>query len=51
MAEREWEAKPIFRSYVYFLDEFKGGLFTYGIVDAQGKDTELGKSVRKIATI
>ncbi|MEB2301927.1 hypothetical protein LAV72_20165 [Lysinibacillus xylanilyticus] len=43
MAEREWGAKPTFKSYVYFLDEFKSGLFTYGIVDAQGKDAELGK--------
>ncbi|MFJ5625113.1 copper amine oxidase N-terminal domain-containing protein [Peribacillus loiseleuriae] len=43
VAEREWGAKPTFKSYVYFLNEFKGGLFTYGIVDAQGKETELGK--------
>ncbi|MEQ6356613.1 copper amine oxidase N-terminal domain-containing protein [Lysinibacillus sp. M3] len=43
VAEREWGAKPTFKSYVYFLNEYMAGLFTYGIVDAQGKDTELGK--------
>ncbi len=43
VAEREWGAKPAFKSYVYFLNEYMAGLFTYGIVDAQGKDTELGK--------
>ena len=43
VAKREWGAKPTFKSYVYFLDEYMHGLFTYGIVDAQGKDTELGK--------
>lgn len=43
VAEREWGAKPAFKSYVYFLNEYMAGLFTYGIIDAQGKDTELGK--------
>ncbi|WP_343223694.1 copper amine oxidase N-terminal domain-containing protein [Paenibacillus oenotherae] len=43
VAEREWGTKPNFTSYVYFLDEFMGGVFTYGIVDKQGKDTQLGR--------
>lgn len=43
VANREWGEKPAFKSYVYFLDEFMASLFTYGIVDAQGNDQELGK--------
>lgn len=43
VANREWGKEPEFKSYVYFLDEFMAGLFTYGIVDSQGNDTELGK--------
>lgn len=43
VANREWGKKPDFKSYVYFLDEFMASLFTYGIVDTQGNDKELGK--------
>ncbi|WP_407668688.1 copper amine oxidase N-terminal domain-containing protein [Paenibacillus bouchesdurhonensis] len=43
VANREWGKKPAFKSYVYFLDEFMASLFTYGMVDAQGNDKELGK--------
>lgn len=43
VAKREWGVKPKFESSVYFLDQWMGGLYTFGKIDAQGNSQELGK--------
>ena len=43
VAKREWGVKPKFKSSVYFLNQWMGGLYTFGKTDAQGNSQELGK--------
>lgn len=43
VANRNWGDKPKFGSSVYFMDEFMGGLYTYGKTDAEGNSEELGR--------
>jgi len=43
VAKREWGVEPKFESSVYFLDEFMGGIYTYGKTDVHGNSQELGR--------
>lgn len=43
VAKREWGVKPKFKSSVYFLNQWMGGLYTFGKIDVQGNSQELGK--------
>ncbi|SFS76533.1 copper amine oxidase N-terminal domain-containing protein [Paenibacillus sp. BC26] len=43
VAEREWGKKPSMMNLVYFLNEFRAGVFTYGKLDSQGNDTLIGR--------
>ncbi|GGE02931.1 copper amine oxidase N-terminal domain-containing protein [Paenibacillus nasutitermitis] len=46
VANRNWGTKPVFKNRVYFLNEFLGGVFTYGTLDSQGNNTQLGRFSR-----
>jgi len=46
VANREWGRKPKFESSVYFMDEYMGGVFSYGKVDGKGNMTELDRYYR-----
>jgi hypothetical protein len=45
--QREWGTKPTdFGAKIYFWDQYMAGLFSYGKVDAAGKETQIGQFYR-----